>query len=88
MDSPQHILNSSVQDYAEDGDDPLEEEIVSLDKPDFVSGGGLIAVTEGGKVVMPCQVNGLGGRQVQGGGVHHDYHVHCFRHYGPKSLEL
>ena len=61
---------------------------MSLDKPDFVSGGGLIAVTEGGKVVMPCQVNGLWSRQVHGGGVHHDGHVHSFRHYGSKFLEV
>ena len=61
---------------------------MSLHKPDFVSGGGLIAVTEGGKVVMPCQVNGLGGRQVHSGDVHPDGHVYSFRHYGPKSLEL
>merc|ERR1719206_287025 len=50
--------------------DNFEEEIVSLDKPDFVSGGGVIAVTEGRKVVMPCQVNGLGGRQVHAGQPH------------------
>ena len=52
--------------YSEDitMDDPVEKEVVSLDKPDFVSKGGIVAVNEGGKVVLPCQVNGLGGRQV------------------------
>eukprot|EP00091_Calanus_sinicus_P001711 TRINITY_DN11730_c0_g1_i1.p1 TRINITY_DN11730_c0_g1~~TRINITY_DN11730_c0_g1_i1.p1 ORF type:complete len:190 (+),score=70.84 TRINITY_DN11730_c0_g1_i1:64-633(+) len=49
------------EDYPDD--ELMEEEIVSLDKPDFVSVGGLIVVHEGGKVVMPCQVNALGGRQ-------------------------
>eukprot|EP00092_Neocalanus_flemingeri_P039722 GFUD01043257.1.p1 GENE.GFUD01043257.1~~GFUD01043257.1.p1 ORF type:complete len:196 (-),score=70.66 GFUD01043257.1:80-667(-) len=55
------------QDYIDDdGDDDIaddEQEIVNLDKPDFVSVGGMIVVQEGAKVVMPCQVNCLGGRQ-------------------------
>jgi hypothetical protein len=58
---------------------------VSLDKPDFVSVGGLIVVHEGGKVVMPCQVNGLGGRQVGGG--HKNIMFSLSRHSGPRCLE-
>ena len=90
-----YVKDYNVQDYLDD-DDPesIEEEIVSLDKPDFVSVGGLIVVHEGGKVVIPCQVNGLGGRQVGGGhGGHggHDGHTNIlssfFRHSGPKCLE-
>ena len=49
---------------------------MGLDKPDFVSVGGLIVVHEGGKVVMPCQVNGLGGRQVSGGHGHSGHGGH------------
>jgi len=53
------------QDYPDNADDITinEQEIVNLDKPDFVTVGGIIMIQEGTKVVMPCQVNGLGGRQ-------------------------
>ena len=56
----------SPQDYPDNADDITinEQEIVNLDKPDFVTVGGIIMIQEGTKVVMPCQVNGLGGRQV------------------------
>ena len=76
-----YVKDKNVQDYLDDDvPESIEEEIVSLDKPDFVSVGGLIVVHEGGKVVMPCQVNGLGGRQVGGGHGHsghggHDGHM-------------
>ena len=52
--------NINIKDYEESE----EEEIENFNKPDFVTSGGLIVVSEGSKVVMPCQVNSLGGRQV------------------------
>jgi len=52
-------------DYSEEETktEVVEKEVASLDKPDFASTGGLVEIVEGLPVVLPCQVNSLGGRQ-------------------------